>query len=234
MSLPLVSIMMPAWNASKYIGMAIESCQQQTYENWELCIVDDGSDDDTYDIAMFESIKDTRIRVHTQLHQGCPVARNTSLAMMTGDIIARQDADDLQDPTRLEKQVRYLLDHDPKDLVSCRMYWLKGETLIPQRALGMIPAAYMTGKAGRPVNASIVAWKYVYDKVGGYKPDQVAGSDGDWNFRAIIADMEWGFIDEPLYIYRRHPEQITKRLSAQQQATHYAARKEYFKLWKKK
>lgn len=234
MSLPLVSIMMPAWNVGKYIKEAIESCQRQTYENWELCIVDDGSEDNTYDVAMYMSIQDTRIRVHRQPHGSCPTARNTSLAMMTGDIIARQDADDLQDPTRLDKQVLYLLDHELTDIVSCRMYWLQGDKLKLQNALGMIPDAYMVGKGGRPVNASIVAWKSVYDQVGGYKEHQAAGSDGDWNFRAILADMKWGFIDEPLYIYRRHPEQITKRLSVQQRATHDAARKEYFKLWKKK
>ncbi len=234
MSLPLVSIMMPAWNVGQYIGPAIESCRQQTYENWELCIVDDGSTDDTYDVAMLESLKDNRIRVDTQRHQGCPVARNTALAMMTGDIVARQDADDLQDPTRLEKHVRYLLDHDSKDLVSCRMYWLQGERLVPQSSMGMNPHTYIAGKGGRPVNASIIAWKYVYDKIGGYKPNQAAGSDGDWNFRVILADMEWGFIDELLYIYRRHSGQITKRLSSQQRATHDAAQKEYYKLWKKK
>jgi len=223
--------MMPAWNAASYIADAIQSCQDQTYQDWELCIVDDGSTDDTYEIALTASLEDNRIRVNHQEHGGCPVARNTSLAMMTGDIIARQDADDLQDTTRLEKQVQYLLDHKTVDLVSCRMLWLKDGHLSLQRSMGMVPKLYMKGQGGSPVCASIVAWKYVYDKVGHYKPNQLAGSDGDWNFRAIIANMTWGFINEALYIYRRHNEQITRRLSKEQRATHDEARKRYFKIW---
>lgn len=231
MSLPLVSIMMPAWNAAKHIEAAIVSCQAQSYRHWELCIVDDGSIDETYDIAMEASYVDTRIRVEKQEHQGCPAARNMALAMASGDILVRQDADDLQNTLRIEKQVNYLLDHSKVDLVSCKMYWLTGGRLKLQAARGMNPAAYMMGKGGRPVNASIVAWRYVYEKVGGYKENQAAGSDGDWNFRAILSNMVWGFIDEPLYIYRRHPDQITKRLSQLQRDTHEAARKEYYKLW---
>ena len=73
MSLPLVSIMMPAWNSGSYIDDAIVSCQDQTYKNWELCIVDDGSDDNTYQIALDASLLDSRIRIEQQYHQGCPV-----------------------------------------------------------------------------------------------------------------------------------------------------------------
>lgn len=224
--------MMPAWNAGQYLKDAIKSCQDQIYSNWELCIVDDGSTDDTYDIALTASLKDNRIRVQQQSHQGCPTARNTSLVMMNGDIIAKQDADDLQDSSRLEKQVQYLLDNESYDIVTCRMLWLQNGHLRLQQAKGMNPKLYMEGKSGGPVCASIVAWKYVYDQVGGYLIDQLAGSDGDWNFRAIIANMTWGFIAEPLYIYRRHSNQITQRLSREQRATHDAARKHYYKLWK--
>lgn len=230
-AMPLVSIMMPAWNVGEHILQAIESCQMQTYPDWELCVVDDGSDDETYNIIFEASLKDSRIRLEKQYHQGCPVARNKSLAMMTGEIVVRQDADDLQDKTRIEKCVNVLLKL-PLDIVSTKMYWLQKERLILQKAGGMQITQYMEGRGGRPVNASIVAWKRVYDIVGGFKEEQIAGSDGDWNFRAILEKMKWGFIPEPLYIYRRHPGQITKRLGSQQRATHDATRKYYYKRWK--
>ena len=227
MSMPLVSIMMPAWNAGSFIKEAIQSCLDQTYMDWELCIVDDGSDDDTYDIALRQSLKDNRIRVIRLPHKGCPTARNACLAMMTGDIVAKQDADDKQDPTRLEKQVRYLIDHDTIDIVTCRMFWLVDGKLKLQNAMGMNAKTYLSGKSGGPVCASIVAWKYVYDVVGPFHPDQLAGSDGDWNFRALAAKLQWGFLAEPLYIYRRHMGQITKRLSREQRATHEQAREQW-------
>ena len=230
-AMPLVSIMMPAWNVGAYILEAIQSCQMQTYPDWELCIVDDGSDDKTYEIIFQASLNDSRIRLEQQYHQGCPATRNKSLAMMTGDIIVRQDADDLQDKTRIEKSVQSLLDQ-PIDIVSCQMFWLRSGRLYPQKAQGMDVDLYMTGKGGRPVNASIVAWKRVYDVVGGFKENQPAGSDGDWNFRAIIKNMRWGFILEPLYIYRRHANQITRRLGKEQRATHEAALEYYRKRWK--
>jgi glycosyltransferase involved in cell wall biosynthesis len=226
--------MMPAWNAEKYIGEAIKSCQDQTYGNWELCVVDDGSTDETARIVFEASLKDNRIRLELMNHAGCPTARNEALLMASGDIIARQDADDLQDPTRLDKQVLYLLDHEDIDIVTCRMNWLMHGELSLRQAMGMNVKSYMEGKSGGPVCASIVAWKYVYDKVGGFDPDQLAGSDGAWNFRAIIANMAWGFIAEPLYTYRRHAEQITKRLSREQRATHDEARKRYYELWRQR
>ena len=231
MSLPLVSIMMPAWNVEKYISEAIKSCQNQTYENWELCVVDDGSSDSTASIIFAESLKDARIRLREITHQGCPSARNEALSMMNGDIVARQDADDLQDSTRLEKQVQYLLDHETIDIVSCRMLWLTEHGLSLRSAMGMDIPSYMSGKISGPVCASIVAWKYVYDAVGEFDSSQLAGSDGSWNFRAILADMAWGFIAEPLYIYRRHANQITKRLSREQRRTHDEARKRYYQTW---
>ena len=75
---PLVSIMMPAYNAGKYIGRAIESVLAQTYENWELIIVDDCSTDNTYEIAA--SYKDPRIRIlrHEQ-NMGVGPSRNDAL-----------------------------------------------------------------------------------------------------------------------------------------------------------
>jgi len=112
------------------------------------------------------------------------------------------------------------------------MYWLDGVRLIPRYAGGMNPKLYMEGKSGGPVCASIVTWKYVYAKVGGYNPDQQAGSDGDWNFRAILAGMKWGFISKSLYIYRRHLGQITKRLSREQRLTHNTAREKYLAMWR--
>jgi len=105
MKKPLVSIMMPAYNASKYIGRAIESVLAQTYENWELIIVDDCSTDNTYEIAA--SYIDPRIRIlrHEQ-NMGVGPSRNDALSASTGQWIAVLDADDEWLPERLERLIK--------------------------------------------------------------------------------------------------------------------------------
>ena len=102
---PLVSIMMPAYNAGKYIGRAIESVLAQTYENWELVIVDDCSTDNTYEIAA--SYKDPRIRIlrHEQ-NMGVGLSRNDALSASSGQWVAVLDADDEWLPERLERLIK--------------------------------------------------------------------------------------------------------------------------------
>lgn len=226
---PLVSITMPAYNAGRYIFDAIKSIKRQTYKNWELCIVDDGSEDLTLEMAKACARDDERIRVKQIGHSGCPVARNTCFQMSRGSIIARQDADDVCSPTRIEKQVKWLLENPDYDIVSCRFYWLKGMIQVPQKAEGMKPQLYLAGKGGYPVNATIVAWRRVYEAVP-FIPQQEAGSDGDWNFRALHAGFKYGYLSEFLYSQRRHSDQISQRLRAEQRATHNQALKKYGKL----
>ena len=93
MSVPMITILMPAYNARKYIGAAIDSVLQQSFTAFELVIVDDGSTDDTKEII--ETFTDPRIRLLNQAHGGVSGALNTGLAMAKGKYIARFDADDI-------------------------------------------------------------------------------------------------------------------------------------------
>lgn len=106
---PLVSIIMPAYNAEKYIGEAILSVQNQTFTNWELLIVEDVSTDNTVEIIKTACAKDIRISFQ-QLGQnsGTGVARNTALQISRGRYIAFLDADDLWRNDKLETQINFL------------------------------------------------------------------------------------------------------------------------------
>jgi len=224
---PLVSVMMPAYNASSYISDAIRSMQAQTYEDWQLCVVDDGSDDNTALIAQTFANTDGRIVVEKIAHAGCPVARNTALEMATGDIIARLDADDTHNPLRLEAQVNRLLKTDA-DIVTCNMNWLKGKVLLQRPPSPMNARAYMVGKTNGPCCASIVAWSRVYSEVGGFDPKLLAGSDGDWNFRAILKDMTWSHYNKHWYNQRRHSTQLSQAMRSMQRKVHEDCRKKYY------
>jgi len=105
---PLVSVMMPTFNVEGYVSQAIESVFIQTYSNWELIIVDDGSTDKTPIILAEYAKKDSRVKVYYKSHQGRGKARNSCLEYSQGEYIAVCDSDDISFPERFEKQVKFL------------------------------------------------------------------------------------------------------------------------------
>jgi teichuronic acid biosynthesis glycosyltransferase TuaG len=105
----LVSVIMPAFNTEKFISEAIISVQKQTYQNWELIVVDDFSSDKTKEIV--QNLMDDDIRIHLiclNKNSGTGVARNTALNTARGRFIAFLDADDLWKPEKLHKQIAFM------------------------------------------------------------------------------------------------------------------------------
>jgi len=107
---PKVSVIMPTYNAEKYIGVSIESILQQSYKNFELIVVNDGSEDRT--ASVIKKYKDSRINYYEHdLNMGISDARNTGLSLANGVYIAWLDSDDLSHPDRIGKQVKVLDAH---------------------------------------------------------------------------------------------------------------------------
>ncbi|MCQ0970146.1 glycosyltransferase family 2 protein [Paracoccus sp. TK19116] len=105
-----VSVIMPAWNASRTIEHAAQSILQQSWRNLELLIVDDRSDDDTWDVIQRIAKRDSRVRaLRNEVNVGPYVSKNIALTMATGDWITGHDADDWALPTRIERHVRTAL-----------------------------------------------------------------------------------------------------------------------------
>jgi glycosyltransferase involved in cell wall biosynthesis len=104
----VVSVVMPAFNAGKYIRSAVHSILNQTYKNLELIIIDDASEDDTYSIAQ-SFLVDTRvILLSNDQNEGIVFSRNKGIALAKGEYIAMMDSDDVSLPTRIEHQVRHM------------------------------------------------------------------------------------------------------------------------------
>ena len=101
----LVSVIIPVYNGTEFIGEAIESAQTQTHRNLEIIIVDDGSTDASLQIVNEYAANDDRIRVIPQTNGGVAKARNTAIEAARGDYIAPLDADDLWLPTKIERQL---------------------------------------------------------------------------------------------------------------------------------
>lgn len=105
---PLVSVIVPTYNARRYILQSIQSVLDQTYDNFELIIVDDGSTDETYNLILDTFSGDSRIRLIRICNSGVAVALNSGIELSRGKYIARLDADDIAVPNRLRQQVNFM------------------------------------------------------------------------------------------------------------------------------
>lgn len=103
---PLISIIIPLYNKRPYVERAIQSILEQTIQQWELIVVDDGSTDDSAGIVL--KIKDPRIRLYRQENKGPAAARNYGIRMASGDFITFLDADDYYYPNKLEREMEIL------------------------------------------------------------------------------------------------------------------------------
>lgn len=109
MGADLVSIIMPSFKCGRFIEESIRSVQAQTYQNWELIIVDDCSEDDTISIVLELKKNDDRISLYQNAsNSGAAVSRNAALRNAKGRWIAFLDSDDLWEPTKLEKQIKFM------------------------------------------------------------------------------------------------------------------------------
>lgn len=104
----LVSIITPLYNGEKYIGETIKSVMSQTYKNWEMIIVNDGSKDNSESIVMSYVQNEPRIHYVKQDNAGSAVARNNGIRLCNGQYIALLDADDLWEPEFLSSQIRFM------------------------------------------------------------------------------------------------------------------------------
>lgn len=109
---PLVSVVVPIYNAETFIKRTLDSILTQTYTNIEVLVVDDGSLDGTADILKSFVQKDSRVKLLQQANAGVAAARNLAIEKSSGEYIAPIDADDIWYPQKLEKQVQCLLDAD--------------------------------------------------------------------------------------------------------------------------
>lgn len=113
MNTPILSIVLPVYNGEKYVSNAIDSIINQTFSDFELIIINDGSTDSTFDVLKEYQKKDCRIKVINRENKGLIATLNEGFAIARGEYIARQDDDDISHPTRFEKQVRFL-DRNPE------------------------------------------------------------------------------------------------------------------------
>lgn len=138
---PLVSVCMPVYNGSRYLSYTIDNILSQSYRNIELIIVDDGSTDDSYNIARryINKYGDMRVKVFSQSNEGAFSARNRAIKESTGEYIMFMDCDDLISHHKIQRQIDILLQgYDSNTIVSCEwdiFYSNTNEAVFPNRCV---------------------------------------------------------------------------------------------------
>ncbi|MGO7154570.1 glycosyltransferase family 2 protein [Rhizobium leguminosarum] len=245
---PLVSVVIPAFNACRYIERTLRSAGRQTYRNLEIIVVNDGSTDDTARVVEQVALADSRIRLLSTPNRGVAAARNTGIREAAGRFVAFLDADDLWHHTKIEKQVNalnrltpqwaavyvlhYIINSDDEILRSCR----------PDVARGYIFARHLTFKYVGNGSALLVR-RDVALEIGGFDSSYAAAGIGgceDLDFELkLAARYQIEVIPERLVGYRQYPgnmssnhlpmgrgalEVIRRSLAANPQLPQYATR----------
>lgn len=124
-SLPLVSVIIPVYNSDKYLPITLESCINQEYKNIEIIVVDDGSSDKSFEIALEYSKKHSNIFAFTRENAGAPSARNYGFSKSKGLYIQFLDADDCLSSNKISAQLKSLNLNNYYEVASCSLYRFK-------------------------------------------------------------------------------------------------------------
>lgn len=209
---PLVSIVLPVYNGKEYLREAIDSMLDQTFTDFELIIINDGSSDESADIIAAYS--DPRIHFFQQENQGLAATLNRGIALARGHYIARQDQDDVSLPDRLANQVRFLEGNPEHGLVGTWAVIWEGET--PTERLHRHPQDNLRLKFDllfdNPfVHSSVMIRKSVVEEVGGYSTDRDRQPPEDYELWSRVARRsKVANIPETLHVYREMPQSMSR------------------------
>lgn len=209
---PLVSVLIPCFNAERFVGEAIESALSQTWRNIEVIVVDDGSTDRSVEILRSFG---ERIRFSAGANRGACSARNQAFQMSSGEFIQYLDADDALLPQKIERQLPMLIDGSA-DVVFCRgLIFGDGKPERPKKRPildlnGIDPFIYCLAQ-GMATLGPLIRRSLIH-RVGGFREGLRRGQERDFHLRLAAADMRLRFLDESLYRVRHddRPQRITR------------------------
>ena len=208
MEAPLVSIVIPAFNAGPYLAEALASVFAQDHRPIEVILIDDGSTDDSLAIAKAWS---PALRIVTQDNAGPAAARNRGIELARGPFVAFIDADDRWPAGCLARQLRILEGRPDLDLVMglVELEYPKSAnaTLARFRSAAEAVALFSFG-AG-------LFRRSLFERVGLLSEDLRNTEDADWFMRAKEAGVHWLLLDEAALVYRRHGANLTEQLPLQ-------------------
>ncbi|MSS73476.1 MAG: glycosyltransferase family 2 protein [Candidatus Latescibacteria bacterium] len=216
--MPLISVILPAYNAAATLPEAVETLLRQTLDDFEILLIDDGSQDDTGQIIQRLASADARVRPVLSPHVGLIDTLNLGLAHAGGQLIARMDADDLAHPDRLRLQAQLLHDRPDVALASCLIECFPADAV---REGFRIYAAWLNGliepgDIAREIfiesplcHPSVMVRRHDLDEVGGYQ-ERGWAEDYDLWLRLHLAGKRFAKVPQVLLSWREHPARLTR------------------------
>jgi glycosyltransferase involved in cell wall biosynthesis len=194
---PFFSIILPTYERWKLVTRAIRSIQKQTFTDWELLIIDDGSHDGTYDFVTTETDGDKRVRYHYATNRGLAMARNLGLVMGLGQYFTFLDSDDEYLPNHLELRAKYLREHPEVELLHGGV-----EVIGPDTVADKFDPSKQIPISECVVGGTFVIRRDLAEHLNGFH-DVLYGDDSDFFRRAEEAGAVIQKVDFPTYRYYR-------------------------------
>lgn len=211
--MPVVSVIIPAYNAEKTILETIQSLQQQTFSDFEAIVINDGSTDST--LELLSKIEDSRLKVFSYENGGLPVARNRGIDRATGEYITFIDADDLWTPDKLELQLAALQHHPEAGVVYSWTAFIneKSEFLYAWSPLYYEGNVYpeLLIKNFISSGSNILARRQFIEKAGKFDPTLKSAEDWDYYIR-LAALCPFVLVPKYQILYRRSSQSMTSKV----------------------
>lgn len=217
---PIVSVIVPAYNAKRTILETIVSVQQQTFSDFELIVINDGSTDNT--LELLHGVKDERLRIFSYKNAGVSVARNRGISHANGEFIAFLDADDLWTPDKLELQLVALQQHPDAGVAYSWTYFMdeQGKSLSPCAPIffeGNVYAELLVNNFIANGSNPLIRRQAV-ESVGEFDPG--FPHCADWDFYLRLA-ARWHFVVVPKLqiFYRQSSGSMTSKIEGIEKQT---------------
>jgi len=211
---PVLTIYMPVFNAAPYLAQSIDSILSQTFSNFEFIIIDDASTDSSWKIIKSFARKDKHIRSYrNKINLGVSLTSNIAISLARGKYLARQDADDISAPNRLEKQLKYLKSH-PNTVViggQCtiintnnQVTGLKSFPINTSQINDMLFWAVPVQQGYMMINRSLLPKNFTW-----YSPSKTSAEEIDLYFN-LAKYGRFANLTDNLYFYRQVPFSLSR------------------------
>ncbi len=228
--MPQISVIIPAYNAERTIRKTIESVQEQTFQDFEIIVINDGSKDGT--LELLQSIEDERLKIFSYENGGLPTARNRGIFHACGEFISFIDADDLWTADKLELQLSALQQHPEAGVAYSWTYFMyeNGDSF----SFHPCPATHFEGNVYDKLlvsdfirsGSNVMLRKQAIESVGGFDPTLRSCEDWDCWLRLAV---KWSFVVVPKHqiLYRQASGAMSSKVDTMKQAALIALEKAY-------
>ena len=213
---PLISICIPAYNVARFIGETLESIKNQSYLNWELIVVDDGSDDGTKNIVeTFSKNVNQQVRYFkNEINKGPSATRNTAVSFAKGTWYAFLDGDDVWHEDHLKHLIKTALDNPECDVIYSDLIYFFDDVnqplfdivkIVSDENLKNFPLSlYQQDFFIQP--STMMVSRKLYSKVGGFDEKYIFAEDFKFNLKCVEEGFKFAYTDQSTCRHRKHPD----------------------------